>query len=198
MDAASVDQAVLWGYSRGGRVAAVLAAEHPDRVAALVLHDALPENVTAGTSPPAFAEALMRGDFGPMWESFAFAEDDRRYDEEVNDPRALGALWLGQAHSGIAIDLGRIVAPALVIAGDNDSDAATTVADGLNVKVQMLPGLDHIQAFSRLDLVVPLVLGFLEPSGFRYRRTWRFGSTGKPRRPGSMRATSHTTFANAD
>jgi hypothetical protein len=26
-------------------------------------------------------------------------------------------------------------------------------------------GLDHLQVFSRLDLVMPLVLGFLEPLG---------------------------------
>jgi hypothetical protein len=28
-----------------------------------------------------------------------------------------------------------------------------------------LPGLDHLQAFSRSDLVMPLVLGFLGPLG---------------------------------
>ena len=33
MDAADVDRAVLWGYSRGGRLAAALAAENPDRAA---------------------------------------------------------------------------------------------------------------------------------------------------------------------
>jgi pimeloyl-ACP methyl ester carboxylesterase len=165
MDAADVDRAVVWGYSRGGRLAAVLASEHPDRVAALVLHDASPENVMAGTPPPAHAEALMRGDFGLMWAGFDFSQDDQRYDEEVNDPRALGALWSGQARSGIAINLARIVAPALVIAGDDDRDVAKTVADALNVKLHVLPGLDHLRAFSRLDLVLPLVLGFLEPLG---------------------------------
>ncbi|HEV8281302.1 MAG TPA: hypothetical protein VGQ02_05560 [Candidatus Limnocylindrales bacterium] len=108
----------------------------------------------------------MRGDFGPMWATFAFSEDDRHYDGEVNDPMALGALWSGSGRSGVAIDLGRIVAPALVIEGGNDDpDVAKTVADALNVKLHVIPGLDHLQAFSRLDLVMPLVLAFLEPLG---------------------------------
>ena len=68
--------------------------------------------------------------------------------------------------SGIAIDLGHIVAPALVIeGGDDDPDVAKTVADALSAKLDVIPGLDHLQAFSRLDLVMPLVLAFLEPLG---------------------------------
>ena len=166
IDAADVDRAVLWGYSRGGALAAALSSEHPDRVAALVLHDGSPENVIAGTPPPPRVEALLRGDFGPMWAGFAFSEDDRHYDEEANDPRALGALWSGPGRSGVAIDLGRIVAPTLVIeGGDDDPGVATTVAGTLSAEVHVIPGLDHLQAFSRLDLVMPLVLGFLEPLG---------------------------------
>jgi hypothetical protein len=33
------------------------------------------------------------------------------------------------------------------------------------VEVHVMPGLDHLQAFSRTDLVMPLVLGFLRPLG---------------------------------
>jgi len=163
IDAAGVDRAVLWGYSRGGELAAALASEHPDRVAALVIHDGSPANLVAGTPLPPRVEALMRGDFGPMWAGFDFSQDDRRYDEEVNDPIALGALMSGARRSGVAIDLGRIVAPTLVVeGGDDDPDGAKAVADALGVTLQVLPELDHLQAFSRLDLVVPLVLAFLE------------------------------------
>jgi pimeloyl-ACP methyl ester carboxylesterase len=165
MDAEHVDRAVVWGYSRGGGLAAALASGHPDRAAALILHDGVPQDVIAGTPPLPHAEALMRGDFGPMWAAFDFSEDDRRYDEEVNDPRALGALWSEPRRSGLAIDLGRIVAPTLVVGGDDDPDVANTVADALGVKLHVIPGLDHIQAFSRPDLVMPLVLEFPEPLG---------------------------------
>jgi len=165
MDAEHVDRAVVWGYSRGGGLAAALASEHPDRVAALILHDGVPQDVIAGTPPTAHADALMRGDFGPMWAAFDFSEDDRRYDEEVNDPRALGALWSEPRRSGLAIDLGRVAAPTLVVGGDDDPGLAKTVADALGAELRVMPGLDHLQAFSRLDLVMPLVLAFLEPVG---------------------------------
>ena len=36
-------------------------------------------------------------------------------------------------------------------------------ADALGVELQVLPALDHLEAFSRLDLVMPLVREFLEP-----------------------------------
>ena len=168
MDAAGVDRAVVWGYSRGGGLAGAVAARCPDRVAALVLHDGGPAEVLKGSAPSLYAEAMSRGDFGLLWDGggFTFSEDDRRYDEEANDPRALGAMAIGPRRSGIAIDLGRVTAPALVLEGGNDDPmVARKLADTLGVELNVLPGLDHLEAFSRLDLVMPLVLGFLESHG---------------------------------
>jgi len=34
-----------------------------------------------------------------------------------------------------------------------------------NRSLEVMPGLDHLEAFSRLDLVVPIVRRFLEPIG---------------------------------
>jgi pimeloyl-ACP methyl ester carboxylesterase len=122
--------------------------------------------VPAGTPPSPWLEALLRADFGPMWDTFDFSEDDRRYDEEVNDPVALGALWSGARRSGVTIDVGRIAAPSLIIAGGaSDPESSKEVAAALGVPLHVLPGLDHLQAFSRIDLVMPLVLAFLEPLG---------------------------------
>lgn len=165
MDAARADRAVVWGYSRGGPLAAALASGHPDRVAALILHDGVPQDVAPGTPPTPYSVALMGGDFAPMWAAFGFSEDDRRYDEEFNDPRALGALWVGLRRSGYAFDLAKIAAPTLIIAGDDDPDVTRTVADALGAELRLMPGLDHLQAFSRIDLVIPFVLDFLEPLG---------------------------------
>jgi len=166
IDAAGVDHAVLWGYSRGGRLAAAFAAEHPDRAAALVVHDAGLEDVAADSSIPAYVAALMAGDFAPMWAEFGFSEDDRRYDEDVNDPRALGALWAALRRFGSTIDIRRIVAPALVIkAGDDVLDLARAPAELPGAQLEVLPGLDHLEVFSRTDLVIPIVAGFLETLG---------------------------------
>ena len=109
---------------------------------------------------------MFHGDFGPLWEAHSFSADDRRYDAEVNDPRALGAMLLGFRRSGYAFDLGRVTAPALdYVGGDNEPDSEKRTAEALGVELQVLPGLDHLQAFSRVDLVMPLVLGFLGPLG---------------------------------
>ena len=46
--------------------------------------------------------------------------------------------------------------------GQREADLAATP---LGVEVRVLPDLDHLEAFSRLDLVMPLVLGFLDQHG---------------------------------
>ena len=48
LDAAGVDQAVAWGYSRGGGLAGALAVEFPERVSGIVLQDGGPINVAQG------------------------------------------------------------------------------------------------------------------------------------------------------
>jgi hypothetical protein len=65
-----------------------------------------------------------------------------------------------------AIDIGRVAVPALVYVGELDEpEDERKTSDALGVDLHLLPGLDHLQAFSRLDLVMPLVLGFLEALG---------------------------------
>jgi pimeloyl-ACP methyl ester carboxylesterase len=168
LDAAGVDRAVVWGYSRGGPLAATLAAERPDRVAALILHEGAWEDVIKGSPPSERAEAYSRGDFSLLWEGggFTFSADDRRYDVEFNDPLALGAMSKGAGRSGFSIDPARVKAPALVLEGSRDDpEVARRVADELGVEVVVLPDLDHLEAFSRLDLVMPPVERFLGSLG---------------------------------
>jgi pimeloyl-ACP methyl ester carboxylesterase len=167
MDAAGVDRATVWGYSRGAALAGAVAAEFPDRVAALILTGggdltpAVPEN----TPPGAMTAAMFRGDFGPLWDEYSFSEEDRQYDREVNDPTALGAMHI-EAGRTLAIDIGRVTAPALVYVGGNDQpEEERNTSDALGVELQVLPGLDHLEAFSRIDLVMPVVLAFLDPLG---------------------------------
>jgi len=167
MDAAGVDRATVWGYSRGAALAGGVAAEFPDRVAALILTGGgdLTSAVPGDTPPDAMTEAMFRGDFGPLWDEYHFSEEDRAYDREVNDPTALGAMSIMDGRTA-AIDIGRVTAPALVYVGGNDyPEEERKTSDALGIELRVLPGLDHLQAFSRLDLVMPLVLGFLEPLG---------------------------------
>jgi pimeloyl-ACP methyl ester carboxylesterase len=168
MDAAGLERAVVWGYSRGSALAAAVAAEFPDRVAALILLAGgdLTEDVPAGGPVDPLDEAMFGGDFGPLWDMFSFSAVDRRYDAEVNDPRALGAMGIAEARFGRVIDLGRITAPALVYVGGDDSPSGDKkTADALGVDVIVLPDLDHLTVFTRTDLVFPMVRGFLESHG---------------------------------
>ncbi|HEY8867965.1 MAG TPA: alpha/beta hydrolase [Candidatus Limnocylindrales bacterium] len=170
LDAACIVRAGPWGYSRGMWLAGAVAAGFPDRVAALILCGGgdLTKDVSAGTPPSPYAEAMSRGDFGLLWDGggFTFSEDDRRYDEEFNDPRALGAMAAGRGRSGVSIDLGRVTAPTLAFVGGKDEpDTDRATAEALGAEFHVLPDLDHLEEFSRLDLVMPLVFGFLEPLG---------------------------------
>ena len=168
IDAARVERAAVWGYSRGATLAGAIAADFPDRVAALILSGGgdLSHVIPQGTPPSAWSEAMYRGDFGPLWETFSFSEADRLYDTEFNDPRALGAMGIGGRRFGIAIDLGRVTAPAFVYVGGNDEpDEEKKTADALGVDLHVVSDLDHLQGFSRIDLIMPLVLGFLESLG---------------------------------
>ena len=167
MDAASVDRAVLWGYSYGGSVVGAVAVHYPERASGVIFHDGLPA-FGPDDAPDPDAEALMRGDWSRLWDgpSFTFSEADRRYDEAFNDPRAIGAMWLGERRSGSTVDLARVTAPALVMKGRMAGAAATPAfVDELGVDVRFLPDCDHLEAFSRLDLVLPLVLDFLGSNG---------------------------------
>ena len=56
--------------------------------------------------------------------------------------------------------------PALVIAGGRSApEEAVADAAAMGVEPHLLADLDHLEAFSRLDLVMPLVVGFLERHG---------------------------------
>lgn len=167
LDATGIERATVWGYSRGAPLAAAMAAEFPGRVAALVLVGGgdLTTPATPDAAPSAITEAMFRGDFTPLWDAYSFSDEDRQYDQEVNDPIALGAMDIEEIRRP-AIDIGSVAAPVLVYVGGEDGpDEDRTTADDLRTELHVLPGLDHLQSFSRLDLVMPLVLAFLGPRG---------------------------------
>ncbi len=175
MDAAGVGRAALWGYSRGGWLAAMVAAEYPDRVATLIAGG------WAALAPPSDSEdvrprteALLRGDWDAFWAALGFSvpDEDRRYMEESSDPRALGAVDLGGLRSRYAIDVGRITAPSLLYCGAQDAAAPQfaaelrATADALGIEPHVLSGNhDHITAFTDADSVLAVVEAHLRAIG---------------------------------
>jgi len=167
LDAEGIARAVIWGYSRGAGLAITAAADFPDRVAGLILGGG--GDYTGDTppapeqEPPAHLAALLNGDFTPLWERYSFTDDDRRHDLEVNDPRTLAAMNLAAAEFGQSALCHRVTAPSLVYVGElDDPDADRKTADALGSTYRLLPGLNHLQEFTEIDLVMPFVFEFLE------------------------------------
>ncbi len=165
LDAAGVDRAPIWGYSRGSSLAAVAAIDYPDRVSALVLggEDLLspPDPLRTGD----WADRLWHGDWSALWGVMPGPREDVLFAAECLDPRALGAVNLGGRMSGFgrSIRLDRIGQPALVYGGEHDDPALVArTAAALGVPFHHLDDLDHIGAFVARDTVLPLVESFLE------------------------------------
>lgn len=165
MDAASVAQAILWGFSRGAELAACVAAERSDRVVGLALGAGgdLAETPSVGLSPA--SEALLAGDWAAFFATpggSIYADPTRRYHERVNDPRAFGAALAGRRLFPYDIDLGRISAPSVVYGGSEDEpELGRRTARALRVEFHELRGLDHRTGLSETDQVMAVVEPFL-------------------------------------
>jgi pimeloyl-ACP methyl ester carboxylesterase len=164
MDAAGLERASLWGYSRGAWLACMTAIEFPHRLAALVLGG------EALTRPPpvevpSWNDTLARGDWVAFWSAFPIplSHEVRRHFEDINDPEALAAERIGRIESAYTFDLGRVSAPALVYCGGNDDpDDAVPTAQALKTELHVVEGCDHFGAFKEVDRVTPFVAAFLK------------------------------------
>jgi pimeloyl-ACP methyl ester carboxylesterase len=166
MDAAGVERAPIWGYSRGATLAAGVAIQVPERVSALILggEDLLSVPPTQWTADN-WAARLTRGEWAALYEVYGGSAKDHAFAEATLDASALGAAILGRRLSGAAglIDPSRISCPTLIYAGgEDDAQAITRTAEALGVTAHILDGLDHRRGFSASDRVLPLVTDFLD------------------------------------
>jgi pimeloyl-ACP methyl ester carboxylesterase len=169
LDAAGVESAALWGYSRGAWLACMIAIEFPHRLAALILGGAALTE-TPSTDLPPWVDALSRGDWTAFWSLFPIplAPEVRRHFEEVNDPKALAAERMGRLESPYAFHLARVTAPALVYCGgDDDPDDAVPTAHALRTELHVVEGCDHFGAFKAVDSVMPFAVPFLKTAASR-------------------------------
>lgn len=172
LDAAGVERAVLWGYSRGAWLATMAAIEFPNRVSGLIIGGA------AFTDPPRKSipqsvESLSRGDWAACWQHFPIPLDPEARDrfQRSNDPKALFAVRAGSTESAYEFDLSRVSAPALIYCGGNDvPEEAIPTAEALRTELRVVDGCDHLQTFAEADRVMAFAIPFLETISSRPAR----------------------------
>ncbi|MEU1443995.1 alpha/beta fold hydrolase [Streptomyces mirabilis] len=187
LDAASVDRAAFLGVSWGGMVALRVALAAPQRVIALVL-----SNTTArrGTFPKRLrglmnatvARIGVPGGMGRLVVAAMLSDYSRRHNTDFATQFADGANKLDHAglfHAVRSVDatgtsvvdaLGRITAPTLVIAGEEDEvfprPHAQELADRIpGGRLEVVPHVGHLSPGESPTAVAALLKGFLVPEG---------------------------------
>jgi pimeloyl-ACP methyl ester carboxylesterase len=166
LDDLEIRNAVLWGYSMGGRIGFGLAKYAPKRVNALIIGGAHPyeRRIPAssrldGTDPEVFVAAFYkRLKINPTTLSPTLREE-----LFANDFLALAALQ----HDEPSIEeiLPTMSMPCLLYASESDPyyPEANRCAQAIpNATFFALQGLDHIAAFLEAGLVLPHVIRFLK------------------------------------
>jgi pimeloyl-ACP methyl ester carboxylesterase len=156
----------ILGYSYGGGIAFECAVSAPDRVMSLIVGGAGMEKPPAGiyegfirqleAGPEALVAALE------MAEAVPEAIKTRIM---ANDHRAIIALCRATMSSPSSTDdYYRITVPVLLFAGEYDPayPSAKETGERLpNAQFISLPGLDHVQAGTRVDLLLPHIREFM-------------------------------------
>jgi pimeloyl-ACP methyl ester carboxylesterase len=168
LDDAGVQKGYYWGYSQGGWIGFALAQHVPERISCFVIGGAASAG-SAFTAKPGEEDPLIavlrRGTadvlamFGE-WLTPALADRLR-----ANDAEALIACRQQRLVTGEYSQVAKISVPTLLYSGSADAihEAAQQTASRIpGAEFVSLPGLIHIAAFSRPDLILPQVQSFLE------------------------------------
>lgn len=160
--ALGADSLSIWGMAWGARVALVTAARHRRLVNRVILSDL--------SIDPADVEAQQRGAAAAKAERAALGIPEvpkpagwRDHDDIVEAGRALSATVLHPDLYPVAEAVGQ---PTLICTGEHDPNLASSrralraLADG---RLEVLRHTGHGSVLQRPDLIVDLVLDFLDP-----------------------------------
>jgi len=188
MDHLKAERAIVLGHSMGGRVAQLLALDHPEKVQKLILASTgasfpetkgLPFNVCKGMIEKGYERYLRE-----HWIRVGFTEDFATKNPERIE-RYLQARFaylcpvefnlrhlIARQEHDTSGRLKDIRVPTLILIGDDEHDASSDVshlqsadvlAEGIpHGKVVTLPGVRHAYFFSNPDLVHRTIREFLK------------------------------------
>lgn len=141
LDAASVERAVIFGYSMGARIALEMGLTHPERCLALILAgmgDNFPDFGGPDPDPEAVARALEAENPVEIPER---ARGYRSFGERGGaDLKAMAAVYRRARRPVSPEELSRVRLPTLVLVGALDG-----VAGNARPLAQAIPGAEHVE-----------------------------------------------------
>ena len=175
-------KAVIGGNSLAAGAAVIVAAEHPEKVAGLVLLGPFVRNPSAS----AFQAWMFRTMMAPLWVASMWKvymptlyKGKKPADFEEYRSTVIASLkrpGYGEAfslttrqttHDPAEARLGEVTAPAIVVMGESDPDfkdpaaEATWISEKLHAQVVMVPEAGHYPQSQQPEITTPAVLGFL-------------------------------------
>ena len=164
LDDLDIGSAHFFGYSMGGAIGFRFAKLAPEKARSLIIGGASPK-VRNRNDPDPILEMLEAGPESVLAvaEGSGPVTPERREQILANDLEALIAL---RKSPGLSVedDLPGMTMPFLVYAGESDEffPYVKEYTKRLpNATFVSLPGLDHVQGFTRSDLVLPHIKKFL-------------------------------------
>lgn len=163
LDEIGEEKVHFWGFSMGGQYAYGLANYTSERIRSLIIGSSHPygrrsPNHLSGDDP----EALLQGILSRIGVDLATVPTEEYQAMLNNDFHAIAACF--RDRDPVDKSLAEFQAPCLLYVGDRDGglDKVRSCADLLpNARLEVLPGLNHVEAFSRSDMVLPHVEKFL-------------------------------------
>jgi len=168
LDRLGMQRAGLWGYSQGGVIGLAVAALYPERLTAVLFTGAIetPDRAVNAAENAEGARALRAHGWQPdiyQAEREAIPAWFQTHFDST-DPEMV-ALWLdGEADWDVWSHLSAITVPVQFLVGElEDPEHLNDRAAELlrYASVCRLEGLDHLGAFIRSDLAIPVALEFL-------------------------------------